>query len=138
MLQEILVKRGDQLPTIEATLTYENGAVIDLSGAGVTFQYRKTADSTIAVARNVSITDPVNGGVEYQWLTSDLIEAGGYVADFEIIFGDGRRLTVPTRGHIKMTVYDDLGDLAPPAVDDEEDRADQGAKYLYARNYAGT
>lgn len=134
---EILIKRGDQLPTLQSTLVYDDGSVIDLTGTSVTFQYRKRGMTATTVG-NCSIIDPVNGVVEYQWLTTDIVEPGPYVADFEIIFADGKHLTVPTQSHIRLVVEDDLGDVTPPEVGDEEDTLDQGAKYLYARNYSGT
>lgn len=111
---QIWVKQGDRLPVLEVGLSYDDGSVIDLTGGAVQFQYRRVGATTI-VGRSMTVTNPSGGIVQYAWITDDTATPGRYEAGFEITFADGKTLTVPTKSHVPMFVFDDIG--APDITD---------------------
>lgn len=103
------IKRGDQLPSVEATLREpaapgQIGAEIDLTGAtGVKFLCSNGVDAAAV------IVSAAGGQVRYDWGTDETEEAGTFNGEFEITWGDGRKQTVPNGEYIKVIIAADLG-----------------------------
>lgn len=103
----IYIKRDDTQPDIEATLQYDDGSAIDLSGATVKF-IMASQSGTVKVNTTATVVDAVAGKVKYQWQTGDTDTAGTYYAEFEVTFPGGKKLTVPNQNHLVVVVVDDL------------------------------
>lgn len=69
-------------------------AVVDLSGATVTFYFTRKSAQIGGVAKvsagACTVTDAVNGKVEYRWGATDLDVPGTYDAEFRIVHTDGK------------------------------------------------
>ncbi len=107
MPNAIVVKRGDAMPPLEVSLSYDDGTPIDLTTAtAVKFNY-VAVGGTVGVSRDMDVTDPDIGAAKYEWTEEDTRAAGRYRAEFEITFPAGK-LTVPTRNSIPMIIYGDI------------------------------
>lgn len=101
-MPDFQIRAGDRLPVIGATITdgkpvpgFPNGTPVVLTGATVRFLMRPLDHSTPTLDNAATITDPTGGKVTYAWAAGDTAIAGSYIAEWQITFSDGRRLTVP-------------------------------------------
>lgn len=106
--RQFSIKKGDRLPTLEATLKYADGGVIDLTGATVKLIMAATPGSTPKVATAGVVTNAAGGVVQYLWAAGDTDTAGRYVAEFEVT-ANGKTLTVPNDSYFEVHVTGDLG-----------------------------
>lgn len=92
-------KEGDVGDKLKATLEDEDGA-IDVSGAKDVKLQIKDRSGTKQLDESMTITDGVNGKVEYKWQSGDhpIENAGVYRAEFDIIDANDEPETVPNDG----------------------------------------
>lgn len=104
-------KVGDRLPAITSTLTDNDGDPVDLSDATVLFVMRPLDDATPTVSAAGEVIPPDEAGrVRYWWAADDLGEAGIYLADWAVTFGDGRVQHYPGDRQLVVEVMADAGD----------------------------
>lgn len=113
-MADYTIKAHDRLPSIAATLA-ANGAALNLTGATVKFIMRaKPTGNGAAPAPKVNaaavLVDAVNGVVRYDWLGTDTDTPGSYQAEWQIVWPDGRKQTVPTLTYHTVDVLADLDD----------------------------
>jgi|APSaa5957512576_1039674.scaffolds.fasta_scaffold00176_25 hypothetical protein len=105
------LKRNDTRPYLDATLTDEDGTVVDLAGAGVTFTMVDAASRTSMKIENGECTILTSGGadgrVRYSWAGADTNTAGAYLGEFEVTFDDTSKLTVPTTDILVINILED-------------------------------
>lgn len=107
-MADFYIKVNDRLPVILATLSDAAGP-INLTGATVKFIMTDVRGTTPKVNAAAAIDpDPTTGKVSYVWVTGDTDTPGVYDAEWEIIFGDGKPLTVPNDGRLRVQVVRDL------------------------------
>ena len=96
--------QGDTAPDITAILHEEDDAtaVLDLTGASVRFQMRKSDDRRYRVNAAATVTDAVNGRVSYSWGANDLAQSGTFIVQWEVTYPGGRVQT--TVGEVEVTV----------------------------------
>ena len=82
--------QGDTNPPIRATITDQDGAVVNLTGSTVNFQFRKADDRKYTVNAQATLLDATNGRVQYLLGTNDLAIPGEYQVQWEITFPSGR------------------------------------------------
>jgi len=86
---DFVIKEGDQLPAIEATLTDGDGQPVNLAGAAVTFSMRMVdADvHKISAAAAPDADQNANPGlVRYVWQAGDTDTPGVYRAEWVATF----------------------------------------------------
>lgn len=103
------IKQGDTSPAIEYQLQNAKGHAIDLTGFNdVEFHFRKEGVDSVKVNDdtdgNVTVTDPANGKVKYEWREGDTDEDGDHIAEWEVEYGDGTEETFPNRRDIQVNV----------------------------------
>lgn len=104
MSNDFYIKRGDQGPSLMATLLDANDAPINLTTADtILFKMGATIDSAVVIVSAAA------GTVRYDWDTGDTSRAGVFKAEFEIEWNDGRKQTVPNDGYININIDKDLG-----------------------------
>lgn len=81
---------------------------IDLTGATVKLFIRKADGTGTPLSRTVTIVTPANGTVRYDWVAADTVDAGEFVFEYQITFGDGKIATVPTVGYYSLLIIDDI------------------------------
>jgi hypothetical protein len=114
MAYQLNIKRGDLAPDVELTVTDENGAVVDLTGAAVTFSMvsARSPGTLIIDDRPAVITAPTQGKIAYQWGAGETdIEAGTYEGEFTIDPAVGDNMQAPTIGKILIYIERRVGDV---------------------------
>jgi hypothetical protein len=127
--QIFYLKRGDTRPILEVVLrdpptgSQSVGDPHDLSGADSVSLHIQLTDGT-ELTRTMTITDAVNGVVQYAWLATDW-DTGNLVVgpslplspgteehrmEYEVKGPGAARLTFPNGGYHTLRVYDDFGD----------------------------
>jgi hypothetical protein len=88
--------QSDTAPSLTDTLYDGNGAVVDITGASVTFTM---TDRFGAVVINAAAATIVGGGtagtVQYAWQANDLLKPGWYRGRFVVTFSGGKIETFP-------------------------------------------
>lgn len=103
-------KRGDTAPDFVCVLL-DGTTPVDLTAASVRIFVRRVSTGVLVVDAAGAIVAPATDGrVRYEWGAADLAASGGYVAEWEVTFSDGKIQTFPGRGHLTLEVTDDLGD----------------------------
>jgi hypothetical protein len=101
---ELVFVQGDTAPDLGAVLHVKGNtsSPIDLSGATVRFQMRKSDDRTFTVDAAATVVDDEAGEVLYQWSTNDLAVSGDYNVQWEVTYSDGRKQTTATPNLIRV------------------------------------
>ncbi len=106
-IEVIKIKEGDTLPILEAILRTESG-IVNLTGVVNVYLSYKKIDSENIIKREAQIIDAVSGKVQYEWLEADTLTEGRYLAEFEVHFPAGKKLTFPNQGYFSFEVVKDL------------------------------
>jgi hypothetical protein len=116
-----IIKQGDTQPSLAATLSDDNGAIVIPGGATVSFVMRKAADAcgcscedesapvrpAVKVSRAAVIVNGAAGQVRYDWAAGDTDEAGDFSGEFKVSVA-GAITTYPSSGYIPITITQDL------------------------------
>ena len=86
--------RNDLKPNIEATLTYKDGSVVNLTNATVKFHMKKE-NGAVVVNKDADVTEALNGKVVYYWAEGDTDLLGKCKGEFEVTFPDSTTQTFP-------------------------------------------
>lgn len=103
-MAEFNIKFGDTGPPLEAALTDQTGAAVNLTGATVTARFSG------GISRTCAIVGPAAAGnVRYDFGNGDWVDGGflpGLLSfDFVILFPGGERMTAPTVGHKTIEIH---------------------------------
>lgn len=117
MSDRFYIKRNDGRPDLIAELLNPNGTPIDLTLAtSVTFKmYGPLASRapTLRINKLVTILSAANGQIKHVWdPASPALETsveGEFEGEFEILWSDGNKQTVPNGGYVAIIVTEDLG-----------------------------
>lgn len=97
------IKRHDTSPSVEAVLTGKDGPV-NLTGATVYFYMSNI------ISAQATIADATAGVVRYDWQTGDTTKLGYHLAEWEVIYSDGKKETFPNDGYSTVKISADLGE----------------------------
>lgn len=91
MAKAITLRVGDTAPNLPITCTYDDGSVVDLSGATVRFKISNsdTGTRTNDAHNSCSVTSATGGLCTYDLAAGDIPSAGTYYGDTEVTFGTG-------------------------------------------------
>lgn len=103
-------KANDTAPAIEGQLTDSSGSPVDVTGASVTFIMKAVGGNTPKINAAATIVTAASGIVKYTPATGDTDTAGDYLAEFQVIFGDGSKETFPNPAYLAVTITADLDD----------------------------
>ena len=105
MARAFLIKQGSTSPSLSYFL--EPAALIDLTGATVTFSMRDSSGMVTIMAAPVTIVTATGlPEVRYDWLLHDLDVPDVYEAEFAVTYQNGTTEIFPTKGYISIMVYD--------------------------------
>jgi 5-hydroxyisourate hydrolase-like protein (transthyretin family) len=88
------IKQNDTSPSVTATLTDANNVAVNISGATVKM-HMEDVEGNLKVNATMTVTDGVNGVVQYDWVTGDTDTAGTYYVEFQVTYNDGGVETFP-------------------------------------------
>jgi len=80
---------------------------IDLTGASVKL-HMKSVDNTLKINASMTITDAINGIVQYDWQAGDTDTVGTYFVEFQVTYSDGAIETFPNNGNKIVSVVREL------------------------------
>lgn len=102
------IKTNDTGPVLSVTLTDANGNGIGLAGASARFHMKAFGATSLKIDAPATITDDVNGVVQYNWAAGDTDTAGTYYGEIEILYGDATVETFPNNGYFTIIIKEDL------------------------------
>lgn len=105
------IKRHDLRPSIRISVTNaSDGSAYDLTGATATF-LMYDCDGNMKVTAAAAIEAPATDGIlRYDWIAGDTDTEGEWLAEFEVDFGGGDKITFPNNGVLTVRIYEDLND----------------------------
>ena len=101
------IKQNDTSPSLQATLKDASGTAIILTGASVRF-HMKALDGTVKVDAAMTVTDNLNGVVQYDWQAGDTDTVGSYSVEFEVTYSDSTIETFPNNQNLTISVVREL------------------------------
>lgn len=115
-MAEYWIKQGDTAPRIESTLTDGANTPVDIAQADIFFTLRRIDDDGTPIvnkiaASNDQITDGEDGSrgfVHYDWTIGDTDIAGGYRAEWEVLFVNNLVMTFPNNGYDLIAIIEQL------------------------------
>lgn len=105
-VNELYLRNGDTGPYYYAQITDKDGAV-NLTGATVTFSMKSLTGTAKVTDQDVTISDAVNGYIEYHWKASETDWSTTFLAEISVTLG-GVEYTFPTRGSAKVIITDNF------------------------------
>lgn len=107
----LIIKQGDLFPDVETTVTDENGAVVNLTGATLKFSMRKARDpATVKIDQaNGILVDGPTGKIKYALAGLDTDTPGPYEGEFRVFPTAGDAFRVPTDGYIEIIIEEKVG-----------------------------
>ena len=107
------IKRGDSWPPIDAQLTDQDGPIDLTTATSVTLLF-KTASGSTTYSKACTVTDAATGLVRYAWTTADAAsgptsEVNTFNIEWEILWSDSTKTTVPNVGYKTLAIEPDLG-----------------------------
>jgi len=112
-VRPFVIKRNDTLPSlsIKVLARGEFNQVIpfDLSQVtGCTFSMSDNFGNLKISDSPAQITSASGGTIQYDWNAQDTDTEGEYRGEFELLFGSGQKMTVPTPGFINIHIVSDI------------------------------
>lgn len=105
-----VIKVGDTLPAIEATLIGAGGVAQDLTGATVTIGFRKAGTTALLWSGVATIVTPLTGEVLFPFpagVTATL-GAGLFEGEFSVALAGGGQATFPSDGYIQLRILPEI------------------------------
>ena len=114
-MPDFLIKKGDTVPVLTATITNADGTSANLAGASVRFVMRSMVAVTPAVNAAATITNATAPAtVSYTFTATDTAVAGVYMGEWHITLAGGGLMTWPLDGYQEITVEEDLVTATQP------------------------
>lgn len=108
-----IIKRNDTLPALEVTIV-DRGRLgekqgYNLSGVTeITFTMVSNCGDYKIFAQSAETVCFSGGSIRYNWVEGDTNESGRFLGEFQLIFSDGKRLSVPQNGQIEIEIGKDV------------------------------
>jgi len=110
---EFIIKRNDTLPALQICLI-DRGCLggkqpYSLSGVtGVTFTMANDCGDYKIFAKEAQIVSYSAGTIQYNWDASDTNESGKFLGEFQLLYSDGNKLSIPQNGQINIEIPKDI------------------------------
>lgn len=110
------IKRNDTAPNLIATV-YDKGCLgewsrLSLSGVtNVNFSMSNSNGVLFISSEPADIISVDSGIIQYSWKSGDTSVSGDYFGEFEIFFSDGKKMTLPRQGNIRIKILNDINSI---------------------------
>jgi hypothetical protein len=110
---EFHLKRNDTLPILKLQLIDRSclGSRIpfDLTGVlSATFTMKNSCGDIKIMAKDAQIISYSGGVIQYNWQAEDTSDSGLFDAEFQLIYANGDRMSIPQIGAIKVEIENDV------------------------------
>jgi hypothetical protein len=110
---EYHLKRNDTLPVLKMQLIDRSclGSRIpfDLTGVlSATFTMKNSCGDIKIMAKNAQIISYSGGVIQYNWDSEDTSDSGLFDAEFQLLYTDGNRMSIPQIGSIRVEIENDV------------------------------
>lgn len=110
---EFHLKRNDTLPVLKMQLIDRSclGSRIpfDLTGvSSATFTMKNSCGDIKIMAKNAQIVSYSGGVIQYNWEAEDTSDSGLFDAEFQLIYANGNRMSIPQIGTIRVEIENDV------------------------------
>jgi hypothetical protein len=113
MASSFIIKRNDTLPALQICLI-DRGCLggkesYSLSGVtGVTFTMVSDCGEYKIFGKDAEVVSYSAGTIQYNWDAEDTNEAGNFQGEFQLLFSDGNKMSVPQTGNIPILINKDI------------------------------
>jgi hypothetical protein len=112
-IETFKIKQFDTLPCLKVAVKTRThlGSKIPFNLSGVTactFSMSDDCGNLIVSSMPAQITCVSGGTIQYNWIVGDTDNDGFFDGEFEMTFGGGGKMTVPTAGYIKVEIFKDI------------------------------
>lgn len=110
---EFIIKRNDTLPSLQVCLI-DKGCLggkqpFSLDGlTGVTFTMTNDCGEYKIFGKDAQIISYSAGTIQYNWDAEDTNESGKFNGEFQLLYSDGNKLSIPQNGQIKIEIPKDV------------------------------
>lgn len=110
------IKQNDTLPTLQVnvkTKSYLDSIVpFDLSGmTACTFSMADKFGNLKISSVTATTINSSGGTIQYNWIDGDTDVSGKYKGEFELLFLDGKKITIPTIGVIEIDILKNINGI---------------------------
>lgn len=110
---KFFIKRNDTLPSLEIVIIDRaclgNKVPFNLSGVtACTFTMSTDCGDTKIMAKTAQIISYSGGSIAYNWDAEDTNEEGIFYGEFQLLFSDGKRMSIPQIGPITIEIGKDV------------------------------
>ncbi len=115
-IRPFMIKRNDTAPSLIAVL-YDKGCLgekrrFNLTGAtSVNFSMSNDSGAFLISSQPAQIISYKDGIIQYNWKEGDTSYEGNYFGEFEIIFLDGKKISLPREGYINIKILKDINGI---------------------------
>ena len=107
------IKQNDTLPAMEVVVRTRGDLdeIIPFNLSGVTactFSMADDCGNIVISSAAAQITCVSGGTIQYNWIDGDTVESGKFIAEFELNFSSGNKMTIPTIGNIGVQILSDI------------------------------
>ncbi len=110
--KEFIIKRNDTLPALQLCLI-DRGCLggkesFNLDGVtGATFTMTNDCGEYKIFGKTAQIVSSSGGTIQYNWDAEDTNEAGKFNGEFQLLFSDGNKMSIPQNGQISINIPKD-------------------------------
>lgn len=107
------IKKNDTLPALQLCII-DRGCLggkqaFNLEGvSGVTFTMRDSCGNYKIFNHSAQIISYSEGIVQYNWRPEDTSDFGSFSGEFQLLYLDGKKMTIPQKGHLKIDILKDI------------------------------
>jgi hypothetical protein len=110
---EFIIKRNDTLPALQLCLI-DRGCLggkepFNLDGVtGATFTMVNDCGDYKIFAKTAQVVSYSAGTIQYNWDAEDTNEDGRFLGEFQLLYSDGNKLSIPQGGQIQIDIPKDV------------------------------
>lgn len=110
---EFIIKRNDTLPALQICLIDKSclggKESYNLSGVtGVTFTMTNNCGEYKIFGKTAQVVSYSAGTIQYNWDVNDTNEGGDFKGEFQLLYSDGNKLSIPQNGYIDIMIPKDV------------------------------
>lgn len=111
--RDFIIKQNDTLPVLRLCVFDQSCLTtkipFNMTGAtAVTFSMVDKYGNYKIAGKSASFQSVVEGIIQYDWQDGDTNEPGKYKGEFQLIYNNGKKLTIPQKGYINIEIPPDI------------------------------